>query len=139
VVNEYVGGFDDWLRQRPQPAEDVGKAAKPMLVQQTAPAKASAQAAPAQAGKPRKLSFKEQRELENLRAELVAFPARIEALEQGIAAASESLANPELYKKAPKLLTATRNELSDLESELEQAFARWEAAEARAKELDPAG
>jgi len=49
------------------------------------------------------------------------------------------LANPELYKKAPKLLVATRNELSDLESELEQTFARWETAEARVKELDPAG
>ncbi|MGE4263961.1 MAG: ATP-binding cassette domain-containing protein [Desulfovibrio sp.] len=136
VVNEYVGGFDDWLRQRPQPAEDAaGKAAKPALVRQPAPAKSAAQAAPAQPGKPRKLSFKEQRELETLRAELAAFPARIEALEKSIAAAAESLANPELYKKAPKLLVATRNELSDLESELEQAFARWEAAEARVAEL----
>ncbi len=136
VVNEYVGGFDDWLRQRPQPAEDAaGKAAKPALVRQPAPAKSATQAAPAQPGKPRKLSFKEQRELETLRAELAAFPARIEALEKSIAAAAESLANPELYKKAPKLLVATRNELSDLESELEQAFARWEAAEARVAEL----
>ncbi len=136
VVNEYVGGFDDWLRQRPQPAEDAGKAAKPALVQQPVTPRTPVQT---QAGKPRKLSFKEQRELETLRAELAAFPGRIETLEKSIAAAAESLANPELYKKAPKLLTATRNELSDLESELEQAFARWEAAEARAKELDPAG
>ena len=131
VVNEYVGGFDDWLRQRPQPSEDAGKAAKPTLVQQPVTPRAPTQTA----GKPRKLTFKEQRELENLRAEMAALPARIEELEKGIAAATESLANPELYKKAPKLLTATRNELSDLQSELEQAFARWEAAEARVAEL----
>jgi len=130
VVNEYVGGYDDWLRQRPEveaPAE--GKAAaKPALtkVPETTP----------QPGKARRLSFKEQRELDTLREELAAFPERIEILERNIAQAGESLANPELYKKAPKLLVEMRNELSAMEMELEAAFARWETAEARAKELE---
>ncbi|GAB6124706.1 ATP-binding cassette domain-containing protein [Humidesulfovibrio idahonensis] len=130
VVREYVGGFDDWLRQRPEPAEPAtGKvSAKPTLV------KLPETPAPAE-GKPRKLSFKEQRELNELREELAAFPARIEALEQSIAQTTESLANPELYKKAPKVLVSVRNELSAMEAELEAAFARWEAAEARQKEL----
>ncbi|HWR03747.1 MAG TPA: ABC transporter ATP-binding protein, partial [Humidesulfovibrio sp.] len=82
-----------------------------------------------------KLSFKEQRELDTLRMELAEFPARIEVLEQDIAKATERLANPELYKKAPKALVEARNELSSLEAELEAAFARWETAEARSKEL----
>jgi len=130
VVREYVGGFDDWLRQRPEPVEPgAGKvSAKPTLV------KLPETAAPA-AGKPRKLSFKEQRELNELREELAAFPARIETLEKSIAQTTESLANPELYKKAPKVLVSVRNELSAMEAELEAAFARWEAAEARQKEL----
>jgi len=129
-VREYVGGFDDWLRQRPEPVESAeGKtSAKPALV------KLPETPAPAQ-GRPRKLSFKEQRELNELREELAAFPARIEALEQNIAQSTASLANPELYKKAPKVLVSVRNELSAMEAELEAAFARWEAAEARQKEL----
>jgi len=129
-VREYVGGFDDWLRQRPEPVEPAeGKtSAKPALV------KLPETPAPAQ-GRPRKLSFKEQRELNELREELAAFPARIEALEQNIAQSTASLANPELYKKAPKVLVSVRNELSAMEAELEAAFARWEAAEARQKEL----
>jgi len=132
VVREYVGGFDDWLRQRPQPADDAAAkaSAKPALVKQAAPAPQT------QAGaKARKLSFKEQRELDALRLELAAFPARIEVLEQDIAKTTESLANPELYKKAPKVLVAMRNELSGMQAELEEAFARWEAAEARVTEL----
>ncbi|MDR3640304.1 MAG: ATP-binding cassette domain-containing protein [Humidesulfovibrio sp.] len=135
VVREYVGGFDDWLRQRPEPSDPAtGKAAaKPTLVKQPeTPVQADA------LGKPRKLSFKEQRELESLRAELAAFPERIEILERNIAQTGESLANPELYKKAPKVLAAARNELSAMEMELEAAFARWEEVEARLKELDPA-
>ncbi len=132
VVREYVGGFDDWLRQRPQPVDEPSAkgAAKPALVKPAAPAPSAAQA-----GKARKLSFKEQRELDTLRMELAEFPARIEVLEQDIAKTSERLANPELYKKAPKALVEARNELSALEAELEAAFARWEAAEARANEL----
>lgn len=129
VVNEYVGGFDDWLRQRPQAVDEAATkaAAKPALVKPPA--------APQPSNKARKLSFKEQRELTTLREELAEFPARIEVMEQNIAKTAESLANPELYKKAPKVLVAMRNELSTMQAELEAAFARWEAAEARVNEL----
>ncbi|MDP2848966.1 MAG: ATP-binding cassette domain-containing protein [Humidesulfovibrio sp.] len=129
VVNEYVGGFDDWLRQRPQAVDDAAAkaAAKPALVKQPAVAPPSSKA--------RKLSFKEQRELTALREELAEFPARIEVMEQNIAKTTESLANPELYKKAPKVLVSMRNELAGMQAELEAAFARWEAAEARVAEL----
>ncbi|MDP3427144.1 MAG: ABC transporter ATP-binding protein, partial [Humidesulfovibrio sp.] len=107
---------------------------KPALVKQPQ----AVEAAAASAGKPRKLSFKEQREKESLAAEIAAFPARIEVLEQNIAKATERLADPELYKKAPKVLTSARNELVAMEAELEEAFARWEQIEARLAELDAA-
>ncbi|MHC1701600.1 MAG: ATP-binding cassette domain-containing protein [Humidesulfovibrio sp.] len=127
VVSEYVGGYDDWLRQRPEQAPQ--SAGKPALTRQPEPA------APADPARPRKLSFKEQREKDALTAELAAFPARIEALEQDIAKATQRMADPELYKKAPKVLTEARNELVAMEAELEAAFARWEQAEARLGEL----
>ncbi|MDO9631954.1 MAG: ABC transporter ATP-binding protein, partial [Humidesulfovibrio sp.] len=132
VVAEYVGGYDDWLRQRPEQAPQP--ASKPALVKQP-----EAPASPGlTSGRPRKLSFKEQREKEALAEELAAFPARIEALEKDIAKATERLADPELYKKAPKVLTMTRNELVGMQAELEETFARWEKAEARLGELNTA-
>ncbi len=146
VVSEYIGGYDDWLRQRPTPTEPTTPkaAAKPALVKQPQSPAATPDSTPSStpsatssvAGRPRKLSFKEQREKEALAEELAAFPARIEELEQSIAAATQRLADPELYKKAPKVLTLARNELSSMEAELEAAFARWEQAEARLKELE---
>ncbi|PKN09294.1 MAG: ABC transporter ATP-binding protein [Deltaproteobacteria bacterium HGW-Deltaproteobacteria-8] len=132
VVAEYVGGYDDWLRQRPEQAPQP--ASKPALVKQP---EAPASPGPT-SGRPRKLSFKEQREKEALAEELAAFPARIEALEKDIAKATERLADPELYKKAPKVLTMTRNELVGMQAELEETFARWEKAEARLGELNTA-
>lgn len=138
VVAEYVGGYDDWLRQRPAPTESstISASSKPLLVKQPAQVTAPTSPSPSSTSKPRKLSFKEQREKEALAIELAEFPARIEALETEIAKTTERLADPELYKKAPKVMTATRNELVALEEELEQAFARWEEAEARLNELN---
>ncbi|MBU1230027.1 MAG: ATP-binding cassette domain-containing protein [Proteobacteria bacterium] len=136
-VAEYVGGYDDWLRQRPAATDPAaGKAAgkaggKPALVKQP-------EAQDGGAARQRKLSFKDQREKQSLQEELAAFPARIEQLETDIASASAQLADPELYKKAPLAVTAARNALIAMEAELEEAFARWEQAEARLRELDPA-
>ncbi len=129
-VSEYVGGYDDWVRQRPQPAD----AEKPAPRQAEKPAPAAP--APQEAGRPRKLSFKEQREREALAAELEAFPARLEELEADVAAAQERLADPELYKGSPEAMAQARDALAAREAELEEAFARWEQAEARLAELE---
>ncbi|MBI5519814.1 MAG: ATP-binding cassette domain-containing protein [Desulfovibrio sp.] len=141
VVREYVGGFDDWLRQRPEPAKpDAAETPKDRPARReseaSAPSTPSTSGAP---GRPRKLSFKEQRELETLTAELEALPARLESLEAQVAASSERLADPELYKGPPEAITSAKDALAALEAELEQAFARWEAAEARLKELGGEG
>ena len=140
AVAEYIGGYDDWLRQRPAPTDSttLKASAKPALVKQPLALETTVSSTTSSTAKPRKLSFKEQREREALLQERTSLPARIETLEQDIAKATERLADPELYKKAPKVLTSARNELVAMEAELEEAFARWEQVEARLAELDAA-
>ncbi|WML87571.1 ATP-binding cassette domain-containing protein [Thiothrix subterranea] len=121
TIGEYAGGYDDWLLQRPQP--EVGKPAataakpekvaeKPQEVVKTAP-------------KTKKLSFKDQRELEQL-------PAKIEQLELAIAALHELMNQPDFYQQGAAHLAARQDELQKLETELETAFTRWEALEQQA-------
>jgi ATP-binding cassette subfamily F protein uup len=122
-VAEYVGGYDDWLRQRPAPPE--APAARP-----SRPAAARPQE-DADPGEPRrKLGFKEQRHMAELAAELEALPARIETLESAVAQAGERLADPALYKGPGEAVAAARQELERAEAELAAAFGRWEQAEA---------
>ena len=102
-LHEYVGGYDDWLRQRPE-------------TEVAAPAKAAPKVV--KASKARKLSFKETRELESL-------PAQIERLETEQAVLVEKLADPELYSDGAKV-GATTARMKAVESELETAFERWE-------------
>ncbi|MFN7814135.1 MAG: ATP-binding cassette domain-containing protein, partial [Planctomycetia bacterium] len=117
VVREYVGGYGDWLRQRPAPA------AAPPAPSRPQPAPASA--APAADAPRKKRSFKEQRELESL-------PAEIETLETEIAALNAALAAPDYYRQPAAVLAGDQARLRDLEARLTTAFARWEALEAGA-------
>jgi ATP-binding cassette subfamily F protein uup len=117
VVNEYVGGYDDWVRQRPEAttAAETGPApAKPA----TPPATAK----PAVGAKARKLSFKEQKELENL-------PGEIERLEGEIAATTAAMAQADFYQQSRQIMTQTQSELADKQIRLETAYARWEELE----------
>ena len=66
----------------------------------------------------RKLSFKEQRELEQL-------PARIEALDAEIAALTAQIQDPAFYRQPAEAVTAANARLSALQAEHEQAFNRW--------------
>ncbi|GKT27691.1 ATP-binding cassette domain-containing protein, partial [Aduncisulcus paluster] len=71
-VNDYVGGYDDWVRQRQQPEEEGKPKAtkpKPKKTQDT---------------RPEKLSYKEQREFEALEVEITELPGKIEELEGAI-------------------------------------------------------
>ena len=111
-VNEYVGGYQDWLRQR-QP-EPVAQEQKP--VQKVAPAPV------AQDTGKKKRSYKEQRELEQL-------PLLIEQLEQDISALQATLSDPALYQRDPQAFQAATDTLAEKETELESAFERWQALE----------
>lgn len=113
VVNDYVGGYEDWLRQRtvaaPEPA-----------VKQPSPVKPRPRPAAAR----QKLGYREQRELESL-------PQRIEELEAEIAMLQTQLADPALYRERPDDVATATAQLELREQELENAYIRWEALEAQ--------
>jgi ATP-binding cassette subfamily F protein uup len=108
-INEYVGGYSDWLRQR-------RSASVPQARASTTPSAA----APA-AKRARRLSFKEQ-------GELAAMPDRIQQLETEQLALQAALADPQLFKD-PARGTATVKRLEALAAQLEQAYSRWHALE----------
>jgi len=109
-VADYVGGYSDWLRQRP--------AAASSLKRREEPAPAATAAAPAEARKSGKLSYNLQRELEGL-------PARIEALETRLQALNDQVAAPDFYQRDHAAVAAALAELSSVQLELDQAYARW--------------
>jgi ATP-binding cassette subfamily F protein uup len=115
-VVEYVGGYEDWLRQRgSEPAAPAPKQAKPRKPRQPKPA-----AAPKP--KPAKLSYKDQRELE-------ALPARIEALESEQDGLHAAMADPAFYQQDKAAIAAAKQRAEVLERELSEAYQRWEALE----------
>ncbi len=120
TIGEYAGGYDDWLMQRPV----LEKPAAPKAEKSTEKS-ADKAAAPKTEAKPaakKKLSFKEQRELEQL-------PARIEALETAMVALQAAMGTAEFYQQNASAITAKQQELQTLETQLEQAFTQWEMLE----------
>ncbi|MEB4593537.1 ATP-binding cassette domain-containing protein [Candidatus Thiothrix sp. Deng01] len=117
TIGEYAGGYDDWLLQRPEPAVD-----KPAAKPEKPAEKPKAETKPASK---KKLSFKEQRELEQL-------PARLEKLEADINALQAAMGSAAFYQQDSAVITAKQAELEALEAELEQAFVRWEELEQQA-------
>jgi ABC transport system ATP-binding/permease protein len=113
VVKEYIGGYDDWLRQSKK---------EPQLKQppENAAAKKTSVAKPA-AERPRKLSFKEKKELE-------AVHKLIETLEAEQRQLHEAMANPDFYKKGSEVAAATAR-LKELGGQLKNAYARWQELE----------
>jgi ATP-binding cassette subfamily F protein uup len=110
AVKDYVGGYSDWARQRPAATAPAPRAA------------AAATRPPPAEAPPKKRSFKEQRELENL-------PAVIETLETETAQLHAVMAEPGYYRQAGDVLARDQDRLRDLEARLAEAFARWEALE----------
>jgi ATP-binding cassette subfamily F protein uup len=115
-VREYVGGYDDWLRQAAA-STAVSAAAQP-----AAPSPPREKQRP-QTEKPRKLTFKEQRELE-------ALPDTIAGMEQEIEDIHGNLADPEFYRTAGDEVVRLTARLKELENDLEAAYLRWEELEA---------
>ncbi len=114
-VGEYIGGYNDWVRQRPSTKDgarqwDDGKAALASV-----PPSAPAQAPSAK----RKLSFKDARELE-------ALPARIEVLETDIAARTQAMQDPAFFRQDNAVIVAANAALAALQGELDAAYQRWQ-------------
>jgi ATP-binding cassette subfamily F protein uup len=116
-VQEYVGGYTDYLRQRPAKAEPVKTAAK-------------AASTPARAEKPRaaRLGFKEQHDLQRL-------PGVIEKLGQEAAALQKTLADPQLYGRDRAGFDKATARLDAVHAELAEAEDRWLELEMKKAEL----
>jgi ATP-binding cassette subfamily F protein uup len=106
LVAEYVGGYDDWLRQRKPPATTKPTAKKRVDNKPVA--------------RPKKLSYKEQQELEQL-------PQKIESLDRELAQLQQKMADPAIYRQEGAEIAVLKSRLVELEEELEQCYTRWEA------------
>jgi ATP-binding cassette subfamily F protein uup len=113
---EYEGGVEDWLTQ----SRRAQALAAAVSSRAPAPAQASRTSAPAPAAAKRKLSYKDQRELESL-------PVRIETLEQEQKAIHEALAGGDLYASDAARAAALTQRNAEIESELMAALERWES------------
>jgi ATP-binding cassette subfamily F protein uup len=111
-VKEYVGGYDDWLRQKPSEAAAAS-------AEQAKPDRSRSKP-----DQPRKLSYKEQRELDEL-------PQRIETLEAEQAQLHQKLADPEFYRQSGTEVGKVASRLEEVEQEVRAAYARWVTLEAR--------
>ncbi len=115
AVGEYVGGYSDWVRHK------KFADAKPISTNKSG---ASIKDVPDQAGaaKTRKLSYKDQRELDTL-------PGKIEQLETEQAQLQATMGEPDFYQRPHEQVNETLERLQAVEKELEVCFGRWETLE----------
>ena len=114
VVNEYVGGYDDWLRQKPDfSRKKTTKKNNPIQLEKV----------PEDSGKTvKKLSFKDQHEYDSL-------PKKIELIETEITQLNAKMAKTDFYQQAN--FQETVDKAKSLETKLEQVYERWEEIEAK--------
>jgi len=127
-VVEYPGGYEDWLRQRPK----IDSASAP--ARRTAGTPALQQDAVQNAiqntvqSRPRKLSYKEQQEFEQL-------PARIEALESEQQQLQSVVAGPLFYTQPAGEIIRILARLEELDELLLECYVRWDAFDSRAVDV----
>ncbi|HEV8398046.1 MAG TPA: ATP-binding cassette domain-containing protein [Vicinamibacterales bacterium] len=128
-IREYVGGYEDWLRQRPQFVEAdlqvrLGHPAAPAAGEPNLSAGALAKAE----GSPlrKKASYKEQQEL-------LALPGRIEKLELEQQQLHAAVAAPAFYKEPAETIARTLARLDAIDQELLDALARWDELDSLTK------
>jgi ATP-binding cassette subfamily F protein uup len=108
TVKEYVGGYDDWLRQRTVKAKSV---------------KASKDSPDIRVAKPKnKFGFRQQKELEEL-------PHTIQAMESEQEELYRAMADPDLYKNDKSGVISRKERLEELKRLLDKAYTRWEELE----------
>ena len=113
LIHEYVGDYDDWLRQRPETT--TKKQETSQEPRQDKPSKAGTE-------KPKKLSYKDQRELDQL-------PQKIEALETEVGELHEQMSQPDFYQQEGVQIAESQTRLEALETELTEYYERWERLE----------
>ncbi len=110
-VNEYIGGYNDWLNQRATVATTVKTKVEKSEVTESKPKSAA-----------KKLSYKDQRELDEL-------PKLIEELDAELETIQAEMANPDFYKRNHTEIAATNERMAEVETKLGSAYARWEQLE----------
>jgi len=113
-IQDYVGGYSDWLRR----GHELAESDRPYEAGERKRAAAERR----KQNRPTKLSYKDQRELDQL-------PAEIESLEASIAALQELVAEPDFYSQDHEKVQAKLKELADMEALLEQRIERWSELE----------
>jgi ATP-binding cassette subfamily F protein uup len=124
AVQEYVGGYEDWLRQKGQ-RKSAGAKRERDVPRQTAAAVASG--VKSKTHDKKKLSYKDQRQLD-------ALPAQIEALETEQRDLQSRIASPSFYKSPKAEIEIALARVDTLAKELSDAYARWHTLETRIRD-----
>jgi ATP-binding cassette subfamily F protein uup len=111
IWREYVGGYSDWLQQRPAPRTAAVPARK---------------SKPLRTKPPTKLSYKDEREL-------AALPQMIEALEREQEEITARMSLPDYYRQGSAQMRTDQQRMQELESLQREKFTRWEALEEQRK------
>ncbi|MCX4190312.1 ATP-binding cassette domain-containing protein [Methylophaga sp. OBS3] len=111
-LREYVGGYDDWLRQKAE------------LAEKAATAKPATSTKPVAKPEKKKSALTYQQQLD-----LKALPAKIETLEAQQMQMNETMSSPAFYEQSAEAMQKAQDELATLTSELEAAYALWEELE----------
>ena len=114
-VQEYVGGYADWVRQR--------RHAEPVPKRRPQPAAPTAPTAPVTPQR-RKLSYREQQELDQL-------PEHIDELEAEQQRLQTAVADPAFYKEPAETIHQTLARLDTLQQSILDGYARWDELDAR--------
>lgn len=115
---EYVGGYDDWLEQRPAPVVQKTKSGKG----NPKPAAKAAAPAPTKTVTKSRLASWEEKELAEI-------PEKIATIEKQQVQLAEQLTDPDLYTEGTDKADAINAQLAGLDEDLTELFARWEALE----------
>ena len=138
TVEEYVGGYEDWLRQRKVTADAARSSGAASVAERptagaaglrssaTSPHEAEPALAVASPGK--KLTYRERLELEKL-------PARIEALEAERLAVGGAITDPAFYKQPAAAITAALERATSIEHDLTNLYARWNELDSRNQKI----
>ncbi len=116
VISEYVGSYDDWLRQKPATKKPEKKKSKAVDKKENV-----VEAKPTD--KPnKKLNFNDQQELKNL-------PKEIEILESKVSDLEAQMADPNFFKQEHRVTASVTDELQDINATLKTKYNRWEELE----------
>jgi ABC transport system ATP-binding/permease protein len=108
IVKEYIGGYEDWVRQRPVEIK---------------PEKSPKDTPPSRNPIPKaKFGYRQQKELDSL-------PLTIQALEIEQEELYQELADPSLYKKDKSEIVSKKDRVEEVKKQLAESYARWEELE----------